>query len=67
MTTSTAIITASARAFSGSSVKRHSFLVGPDGSVNVWDRIAGHCTSVHAMSARTMRRIAALSKAEGRA
>lgn len=54
-------ITARAKAFSGESVRLHRFLV-TDGVVRVWDGVAGHYTTCHAMSEKTMARIAKLAR-----
>lgn len=45
-------IEAKVKAFScESSARNHKLSVSPDGTVRVWDDIAGHYTTVHAMSA----------------
>ncbi len=54
-------VTARAKAFTGESIKAHKFLVRGN-EVKVWDSIAGHYTSCHAMSAATLARIAKLAK-----
>lgn len=53
-------ITARAKAFSGEGVKAHKFLVRAD-DVRVWDRVAVHYTTCHAMSPAAVRRIAKLA------
>lgn len=54
-------ITARAKAFSGQGVRAHRMMIS-DGTVRVWDSIAGHYTTCHVMSAATQRRIARLAK-----
>lgn len=46
------------KAFSGQGVKNHRVLVESDGSVLVWDVVAGHFTRCHALSESTQRKIA---------
>jgi len=56
------IITARAKAFSSEGVREYKFMVEQDGTVRVWDSVAGHYTLVHALSdsaARRIRRLAA--------
>lgn len=51
-------IEAKVKAFScESSARNHKLSVSPDGTVRVWDDVAGHYTTVHAMSAATQSRI----------
>lgn len=50
-------ITARARAFTGEGVRSHRMTVDGEGTVCVWDPVAGHYTTCHAMSERTCRRI----------
>jgi len=60
-TTESTKITARARAFSAEGVREHRFLVDADGTVRVWDPLAGHYTTFHAMSPATQKRIAKLA------
>lgn len=46
------------KAFSGQGVKNHRVMVECDGSVLVWDVIAGHYTRCHSLSKSTQRKIA---------
>ena len=55
--TETRTVVARAAAFTGQGVRDHFFFVGSDGTVRVWDSIAGHYTTCHRMSARTLCRI----------
>lgn len=50
-------ITARAKAFSGESVKTHKFAIDQDGTVRVWDSIAGHYTTCHSLSKSAQTRI----------
>lgn len=51
MTTSTdRIVTIRAKAFSGEGVRSQRVLVEADGTVLVWDSVAGHYTHCHSMS-----------------
>lgn len=55
-------ITVRAKAFSCEGVRDHKMIVDEDGTVRVWDSVAGYYTTCHAMSDRTclrIRRIAA--------
>ena len=49
-------ITIRARAFTGSTVRPVRCLVEPDGTVRVWDSVAGHWTTCHALTADAQRR-----------
>jgi hypothetical protein len=54
-------ITMRARAYSGEGVREHRVLV--DGNdVLVWDSVAGHYTSCHALSKNAIRRAKRLAK-----
>jgi len=55
-------ITARAKAFSTESMSEYRFLVDNDGTVRVYDDIAGHFTRCHALSARQQQRIRKLAK-----
>lgn len=57
MTTQSKEITARAKAFSGEGVRSHKFSVDHDGTVRVWDSIAGHYTNCHAMTPRALNRV----------
>jgi hypothetical protein len=39
-----------AKAFSSESVKTHKVAVDADGTVRVWDSVAGHYTTCHSLS-----------------
>lgn len=54
------IITARARFFG--KIETRKCMVDEDGSILVWDNIAGHYTRCHRLSPRTERRIARLAK-----
>jgi len=51
------------KAFTGTSVGTHR-VSAEDGIVRVWDAVAGHYTTCHCMSARTIARILRMAAAE---
>ena len=55
-TTTNTYVTIRAKAFSGEGVRTHRCRVEQDGTVRVWDSIAGHYTVCHSLSASAMRR-----------
>ena len=59
-------INARAKAFSGQGIRSHRFHVDSDGTVRVWDAIAGYYTSCHSLSRSTEARIRKLAR-DGRA
>jgi uncharacterized Zn finger protein (UPF0148 family) len=62
MTTATETkVTARATAFAGQGVREHRFLVDTDGTVRVWDSIAGYYTACHGLSDAAQRRIRKLA------
>ena len=56
------IVSARARAFSGEGINTHKFLVSSD-TVKVWDPVAGYYTGVHALSRSACARIRKLARA----
>jgi hypothetical protein len=60
-TTESTKITARAKAFSREGVREHRFRIDADGTVRVWDSLAGHFTTCHIMSQATQKRIAKLA------
>lgn len=56
-------VTARAKAFSRQGVREHQFTVDADGTVRVWDPVAGHYTTCHSMSQATVRRVRKLALA----
>lgn len=58
MTTKTTdrIVTIRAKAFSSEGIRSHKCLVGADGTVRVWDSVAGHYTTCHSLSDSAIRR-----------
>jgi hypothetical protein len=56
-------ITAKAKAFSSEPVKTHKFAVETDGTVRVWDAVAGHYTSCHSLSKSAIARIRKIAAA----
>ena len=54
-------ITARAKAFSRESIREYKFAVDADGTVRVWDSVAGHYTTCHSLSASAIRRIVKLA------
>ncbi len=57
----TTTITAKAKAFSGEGIREHSFEVDDDGTVRVWDSVAGHYTTCHSLSVSARRHIRSLA------
>jgi hypothetical protein len=55
-------ITARAKAFSNECIKSHKFSVDADGTVRVWDAVAGHYTTCHSLSKSAEARIRKLAK-----
>jgi hypothetical protein len=45
------------KAFSGQGRREHKLSVSPDGTVRVWDDVAGHYTTCHSLSAATQSRV----------
>ncbi len=63
MSNTTAVqITARAKAFSGEGVRQHKFRLELDGSVLVWDAVAGHYTQCHSLSESAKKRIVKLAR-----
>lgn len=56
------IVTARARAFSTEGARQHRFMVETDGTVRVYDPVAGYYTTCHALSVGALRRIRRLAK-----
>lgn len=54
-------IIARAKAFSSESARKYKFCVDTDGTVRVYDSVAGHFTLVHGMSVDAKRRIRKLA------
>jgi hypothetical protein len=44
-------VTIRARAFKGQGIKQHQCSVDSDGTVRVWDSVAGYYTTCHSLSA----------------
>ena len=61
MTTITKI-TARAKAFSNEGIKTHQFSVDADGTVRVWDSVAGHYTRCHILSKSAETRLRKLAR-----
>jgi hypothetical protein len=59
----TRTIKARARFFTGHGIETLSVMVAGDGSVRVWDSVAGHYTTCHALSQAAVRRIRRLAAA----
>ena len=55
-------ITVRAKAFSGEGVREHRVRVDADGTVRVWDSVAGHYTMCHSLSKGAERRIVKLAQ-----
>jgi hypothetical protein len=63
MSNATIEITARAKAFSSEGVREHKFYVDlSDGSVRVWDAVAGHYTNCNSLSESAKKRIIKLAK-----
>jgi hypothetical protein len=56
------IVNLKAKAFAGGRIEDHRFAVSPDGTVRVWDSVAGHYTNCHCLSASAIRRIRKAAK-----
>ncbi len=56
-------LTVRCRPFTGTRVAAHKVRVETDGSVTVWDEVAGHYTRCHVLSEPTCRRIRRLAAA----
>lgn len=54
-------ITARAKAFSHEGIKNHKFCVNADGTVLVWDSLAGYFTTCHSLSKSAEARIRKLA------
>jgi len=50
-------VTARCKAFSGEGVAEHRVQIGADKTVRVWDSVAGHYTTCHALSRAAQRKI----------
>ena len=50
------IVTIRCRAFAGDRLREHRCLVSADGTVRVWDAVAGHYTTCHSMSPQAQQR-----------
>lgn len=55
--------TARCRAFASEGVREHRVKVDSDGTVRVWDSVAGHYTTCHSLSAGAERRLVAEARA----
>lgn len=44
------VVTIRARAFSGDRIRDHRCTVDADGTVRVWDEVAGHYTTCHSLT-----------------
>lgn len=62
--TTTIEIEANVKAFTGQGRRRHKLSISPEGTVRVWDDVAGHYTTCHSMSAATQSRIRKLAQQE---
>lgn len=60
-TAETKFFTARARAFSSQGVQEHKFGVYADGTVRVWDDVAGHYTVCHSLGESAIRRLRKLA------
>lgn len=60
--TSEIIFTARAKAFSRQGVRNHKFLLSQDGTIRVWDAIAGHYTTCHSLSTSAQARLRKIAK-----
>ena len=56
-------LTVRARFFSARPIETRRVLVEPDGTIRVWDKVAGHYTVCHALSRSAERRIRQLARA----
>lgn len=61
MTKQDQTVTIRAKAFSGEGVREHKCTVASDGTVRVWDSVAGHYTACHSLSESAVRRVRKLA------
>lgn len=61
MKTTTKTLTVRCKAFTTEAIKANRVQVAADGTVRVWDSVAGHYTNCHSMSEATIRRIRKLA------
>ncbi len=54
-------VTVKCKAFSGGRIQSHRCIVDADGSVRVYDDVAGYYTTCHSMSERTQARVRKLA------
>ncbi len=60
-TTETKTVTVKCKAFSGGRIAAHRCMVDADGTVRVYDDVAGYYTTCHSLSEATQRRIRKLA------
>lgn len=56
------IVWARAKAFSSKGIREYQFLVDSDGTVAVWDNVAGHYTTCHSLGESAILRIRKLAE-----
>lgn len=54
------------KAFTGEGVRTHRVLVDSDGTVRIWDSVAGYYTTLHSLSQQACRRIRRLAAVTAR-
>lgn len=57
-------VTSRTKAFTGQPIAEHTFDVAADGTVRVWDSVAGYFTTCHAISKSAMARIRKMAEKE---
>lgn len=57
MTTTDQVVEIRAKAFAGEGVRLNKCLVSRDGTVRVWDSVAGHYTTCHSLSSAAQLRV----------
>ena len=62
MTQISKVVTIKAKAFSGGRVENCRCMVDADGTVRVWDSVAGHYTTCHSLSKSAQERARKLAK-----
>lgn len=56
------VLTIRTKAFSGEGIKKHRVMVDADGTVRVYDSVAGYYTTCHSLSQGTQARIRRMAR-----
>jgi len=60
--TSEKFVKTRAKAFDGETIRSYRFAVESNGTVRVWDEVAGHYTTCHSLAKSAIRRIQKLAR-----